>query len=69
VSDWTRLGFFEVDYGSGAPNHIIPFTYADYMAVALLGAPPTPIKGTRIMTQCVEAKHLEEFVDEMKGFF
>ncbi|KAM0929242.1 hypothetical protein ACQ4PT_001739 [Festuca glaucescens] len=69
VSDWTRLGFFEVDYGWGAPSHIIPFTYADYMAVALLGAPPTPTKGTRIMTQCVEAKHLEEFRDEMKGFF
>ncbi|KAM0886636.1 hypothetical protein ACQ4PT_029572 [Festuca glaucescens] len=69
VSDWTRLGFFEVDYGWGAPSHIIPFTYADYMAVAVLGAPPTPAKGTRIMTQCVEEKHLKEFRDEMKGFF
>ncbi|CAN6360614.1 unnamed protein product [Urochloa humidicola] len=69
VSDWTRLGFFEVDYGWGAPNHIIPFTYADYMAVAVLGAPPSPKKGTRIMTQCVEEKHLMDFKDEMKAFF
>ncbi|OEL28641.1 3'-N-debenzoyl-2'-deoxytaxol N-benzoyltransferase [Dichanthelium oligosanthes] len=69
VSDWTRLGFFEVDYGWGAPNHIIPFTYADYMAVAVLGAPPSPKKGTRIMTQCVEKKHLMDFKDEMNGFF
>ncbi|RCV18327.1 hypothetical protein SETIT_3G292000v2 [Setaria italica] len=69
VSDWTRLGFFEVDYGWGAPNHIIPFTYADYMAVAVLGAPPSPKKGTRIMTQCVEEKHLMDFKDQMKTFF
>ncbi|CAM0957254.1 unnamed protein product [Alopecurus aequalis] len=69
VSDWTRLGFFEVDYGWGAPSHIIPFTYPDYMAVAVLGAPPMPTKGTRIMTQCVEDKHLEEFTDEMKCLF
>ncbi|CAL5093976.1 unnamed protein product [Urochloa decumbens] len=69
VSDWTRLGFFEVDFGWGAPNHIIPFTYADYMAVAVLGAPPSPKKGTRIMTQCVEEKHLMDFKDEMKAFF
>ncbi|WVZ96639.1 hypothetical protein U9M48_042251 [Paspalum notatum var. saurae] len=68
VSDWTRLGFFEVDYGWGAPNHIIPFTYADYMAVAVLGAPPAPKKGTRIMTQCVEEKYLMDFKDEMKAF-
>jgi hypothetical protein len=69
VSDWTRLGFFEVDYGWGAPSHIVPFTYADYMAVAVLGALPTPNKGTRIMTQCVEEKHIMDFKDEMKAFF
>uniref|UniRef100_A0ACD5TPH3 Uncharacterized protein n=1 Tax=Avena sativa TaxID=4498 RepID=A0ACD5TPH3_AVESA len=69
VSDWTRLGFFEVDYGWGAPSHIIPFTYADYMAVAVFGAPPMPTKGTRIMTQCVEERHLKEFRDEMKESF
>ena len=69
VSDWTRLGFSEVDYGWGAPDHIVPFTYADYMAVAVLGAPPSPKKGTRIMTQCVEEKHLMDFKGEMKAFF
>jgi hypothetical protein len=69
VSDWTRLGFFEVDYGWGAPSHIVPFTYADYMTVAVLGALPAPKKGTRIMTQCVEDKHIMDFKDEMKAFF
>jgi hypothetical protein len=39
------------------------------MAVAVLGAPPTVNKGTRIMTQCVEEKHLMDFKDEMKAFF
>nr|CAB3462075.1 unnamed protein product [Digitaria exilis] len=68
VSDWTRLGFFEVDYGWGPPNHILPFTYADYMAVAVLGAPPSPKKGTRIMTKCVEEKYIMGFKDEMKAF-
>ncbi|KAF8659492.1 hypothetical protein HU200_058434 [Digitaria exilis] len=69
VSDWTRLGFFEVNYGWGPPNHILPLTYADYMAVAVLGAPPSSKKGTRIMTQCVEEKYLMGFKDEMKAFF
>lgn len=69
VSDWTRLGFLEVDYGWGVPSHVIPFNYADYMAVAVLGAPPAPVKGTRVMTQCVEEKHLKEFRDEMEGSF
>ncbi|KAK3140387.1 hypothetical protein QOZ80_5AG0400220 [Eleusine coracana subsp. coracana] len=69
VSDWSRLGFFEVDFGWGVPIHIIPFTYADYMAVAVLGALPVPKKGTRIMTQCVEEKHIMDFKDEMKAFF
>jgi hypothetical protein len=54
VSDWTRLGFFEVDYGWGAPRHIVPFTYADYMAGALLA----PKKGTRIMTLLTPAARM-----------
>ncbi|PWZ17366.1 Acyl transferase 5 [Zea mays] len=69
VSDWTWLGFFEVDYGWGVPNHILPFASADYMAVAVLGAPPTTKKGAQVMTQCVEKEHLMDFKEEMKAFF
>ncbi|KAJ3694056.1 hypothetical protein LUZ60_009536 [Juncus effusus] len=69
VSDWTRLGFLEVDYGWGTPSHLVPFQYVHFMAVAILAPPPAPKKGTRIMTQCVEEEHLSVFKDEMKAFF
>ncbi|XP_008798875.1 acyl transferase 4-like [Phoenix dactylifera] len=68
VSDWTRLGFLEVDYGWGMPIHVIPFAYQEFMAVAIIGAPPKPKKDARLMTQCVEKEHLEAFQDEMKTF-
>ncbi|KAJ4783597.1 HXXXD-type acyl-transferase family protein [Rhynchospora pubera] len=68
VSDWTRLGFLEVDYGWGSPVHVIPFAYYQFMAVAIIGAPPEPKKGVRIMTQCVEKEHLLAFQQEMKAF-
>ncbi|KAJ8500530.1 hypothetical protein OPV22_011082 [Ensete ventricosum] len=67
VSDWTRLGFLDVDYGWGKPLHVIPFAYFDFMAVGIIGAPPAPKKGTRIMTQCVEEEHMEAFLEEMKS--
>ncbi|KAK8946769.1 3'-N-debenzoyl-2'-deoxytaxol N-benzoyltransferase [Platanthera zijinensis] len=65
VSDWTRLGFLEVDYGWGAPVNVVPFSYYDFMAVAIIGAPPKPKEGARIMTQCVETEHLNSFQNEM----
>lgn len=67
VSDWTRLGFLEVDYGWGLPVHVIPFAYYQFMAVAIIGAPPAPKKGVRLMTQCVEKEHLLPFQQEMKA--
>ncbi|KAG6469530.1 acyl transferase 4-like [Zingiber officinale] len=67
VSDWTRLGFLDVDYGWGKPLHVIPFAYFDFMAVGIIGAPPLPRTGTRIMTQCVEKEQLETFMEDMIG--
>ncbi|KAF3340684.1 10-deacetylbaccatin III 10-O-acetyltransferase-like protein [Carex littledalei] len=67
VSDWTRLGFLEVDYGWGPPVHVTPFAYYTFMSVAIIGAPPAPKKGVRIMTQCVEKEHLLAFQQEMKA--
>ncbi|CAL9082709.1 unnamed protein product [Musa acuminata var. zebrina] len=66
VSDWTRLGFLDVDYGWGKPLHVIPFAYLDIMAVGIIGAPPAPQKGTRVTTQCVEKEHMQAFLEEMK---
>ena len=68
VSDWSRLGFLEVDYGWGKPVHVVPFAYYDFMAVAIFGAPPAPEKGVKVMTQCVQKEHLKEFQEQMKRF-
>ncbi|KAF0923151.1 hypothetical protein E2562_003365 [Oryza meyeriana var. granulata] len=68
VSDWTRLGFLEADYGWGTPSHVIPFSYHPFMAVAVIGAPPAPKLGARVMTMCVEEAHLPEFRDQMNAF-
>lgn len=65
VSDWTRLGFLEADYGWGTPTHVVPFSYAPFMAVAIIGAPPKPKPGARIMTMCVQEQHLSEFQEQM----
>ncbi|XP_020586867.1 LOW QUALITY PROTEIN: acyl transferase 5-like [Phalaenopsis equestris] len=68
VSDWTRLGFREVDYGWGKPVNVIPFAYDDFMAMAVIGTLPVPKQGARIMTQCVEKEHFEKFQHEMGKF-
>jgi hypothetical protein len=68
VSDWTRLGFLEADYGWGPPTHVVPFSYHPFMAVAVIGAPPAPKAGARVMTMCVEETHLPEFQDQMNAF-
>ncbi|CAL9064757.1 unnamed protein product [Musa banksii] len=68
VTDWTRLGLLDVDYDWGKRLHVIPFTYLDIMAIGIIGAPPAPQKGTRVMTHCVEKEHMQAFLEEMKGF-
>ncbi|CAM0150255.1 unnamed protein product [Urochloa decumbens] len=68
VSDWTRLGFLEADYGWGTPAHVVPFSYHPFMAVAVIGAPPVPKQGARVMTMCVTEEHLPEFQDQMNAF-
>uniref|UniRef100_A0A0A9EXA1 Uncharacterized protein n=1 Tax=Arundo donax TaxID=35708 RepID=A0A0A9EXA1_ARUDO len=68
VSDWTRLGFLEADYGWGTPAHVVPFSYHPFMAVAVIGAPPKPKAGARVMTMCVEERPLPEFQDQMNAF-
>ncbi|RCV15410.1 hypothetical protein SETIT_3G054100v2 [Setaria italica] len=68
VSDWTRLGFLEADYGWGTPAHVLPFSYHPFMAVAVIGAPPAPKPGARVMTMCVTEKHLPEFREQMNAF-
>ncbi|ONK63049.1 uncharacterized protein A4U43_C07F10880 [Asparagus officinalis] len=61
VSEWSRLGFKEIDYGWGTPIQVVPLTYSDLIPVCILGSPPAPMKGARFIAQCVEEEHLEEF--------
>ncbi|WOL14020.1 3'-N-debenzoyl-2'-deoxytaxol N-benzoyltransferase-like [Canna indica] len=65
VSDWTRLGFAEVDYGWGNPVHVVPLSNCDYIATCILVKPSAPKLGARLMTQCVRKEDLMAFHDRM----
>jgi Transferase family len=61
VSDWTRLGFAEVDYGWGPPAHVVPLTNLDYIATCILVKPWVHKPGARLITQCVTAESVTGF--------
>ncbi|WOL09024.1 hypothetical protein Cni_G17777 [Canna indica] len=61
VSDWTKLGFVEVDYGWGAPVYCGPFTNNDYIASCILLKSPAPLEGARLIARCVAKEHIDEF--------
>ncbi|CAL9059834.1 unnamed protein product [Musa banksii] len=65
VSDWTRLGFAEIDYGWGSPVHVVPLTNADYIATCILVKPSVPRPGARLMTQCVTKDQVAAFQEAM----
>jgi hypothetical protein len=61
VSDWTRLGFAEVDYGWGPPAHVVPLTNLDYIATCILVKPWAHKPGARLITQCVTPDRVDAF--------
>ncbi|CAL5048483.1 unnamed protein product [Urochloa decumbens] len=61
VSDWSRLGFAEVDYGWGCPVHVVPLTNLDYIATCILVRPSAHKPGARLITQCVAADAVDDF--------
>ncbi|KAF7109786.1 hypothetical protein CFC21_109990 [Triticum aestivum] len=65
VSDWSRLGFAEVDYGWGAPVHVVPLTNLDYIATCILVCPSAHKPGARLITQCVAADGVDAFHRDM----
>ncbi|BAF16718.1 acyl transferase 7 [Oryza sativa Japonica Group] len=65
VSDWTRLGFAEVDYGWGPPGHVVPLTNLDYIATCILVKPWAHKPGARLITQCVTPDRVTAFHDAM----
>jgi hypothetical protein len=65
VSDWTRLGFAEVDYGWGPPAHVVPLTNLDCIATCILVKPWAHKPGARLITQCVTPDRVPAFHDAM----
>ncbi|CAL4978224.1 unnamed protein product [Urochloa decumbens] len=65
VSDWTRLGFAEVDYGWGPPAHVVPVTNLDYIATCILVKPWAHKPGARLITQCVTPDRVAAFHEGM----
>jgi hypothetical protein len=61
VSDWSRLGFEQVDYGWGCPVHVVPLTNLDYIATCILVRPSAHKPGARLITQCVAADDVDHF--------
>uniref|UniRef100_A0A0D9V2W9 Uncharacterized protein n=1 Tax=Leersia perrieri TaxID=77586 RepID=A0A0D9V2W9_9ORYZ len=69
VSDWSRVGFNEVDYGFGEPGYV--FTLNDdvnIVASVIYLRPPAPKRGIRLMLRCVEEPHAAVFADELAKF-
>lgn len=66
VSDWSKIGFVDVDYGFGKPMLCSPLVNNDFIAsVVVLKAPP-PQVGTRLLASCVTKEHSMEFLRGMK---
>lgn len=66
VSDWSKLGFSEVDYGFGPPIFAGPLVNNDFIASVVFLKAPLPLDGTRMLASCVTKEHSEEFARGMK---
>ncbi|XP_008778036.3 myricetin 3-O-glucosyl 1,2-rhamnoside 6'-O-caffeoyltransferase AT2-like [Phoenix dactylifera] len=64
-SDWSRVGFYEVDYGWGQPIHVGPLDDNSFIASCILLNPPAPKQGVRLITRCVVEEQLGAFQDQM----
>lgn len=65
ISEWGRLGFNQIDYGWGDPVHVVPIQGSAIIPVCIVGLLPSPKKGIRLMTWCVEEAHQQPFLDLM----
>ncbi|RLM68896.1 hypothetical protein C2845_PM17G05370 [Panicum miliaceum] len=69
VSDWSRVGFDEVDYGFGEPGYVFSLNdHVNIVATAIYFKPPVPKRGIRLMLRCVEEPHAAAFADELAKF-
>ncbi|XP_068663117.1 acyl transferase 5-like [Aristolochia californica] len=61
VTEWARLGFGAIDYGWGLPAYVMPIQYTNVVPGCVVASPPTPQKGVRLITWCVQEEHLPAF--------
>ncbi|KAJ3691934.1 hypothetical protein LUZ60_012284 [Juncus effusus] len=67
VSDWSKLGFVDVDYGFGKPMFLGPLVNNDFIASVVILKSPAPFDGTRMLASCLTKEHSEEFLKGMKA--
>ncbi|XP_072960769.1 acyl transferase 9-like [Typha angustifolia] len=67
VSDWSKLGFAEVDYGWGPPMVAGPLVNNDFIASVVILKAPAPLEGLRMLASCVTKDHSKDFVRQMKN--
>nr|CAB3470766.1 unnamed protein product [Digitaria exilis] len=66
VSDWSKLGFSDVDYGYGTPMSAGPLVNCDLIASVIVMRAPAPLDGTRLLASCVTKEHADEFARMMR---
>ncbi|CAL5042103.1 unnamed protein product [Urochloa decumbens] len=66
VSDWSKLGFNDVDYGYGAPVSAGPLVNCDLIASVIVMRAPAPLAGTRLLASCVTREHADDFARRMR---
>lgn len=66
VSDWSKVGLNEVDFGWGQPKYVFPFNSEfNIVAWGVYLKPPLPKTGIRLMLRCVNEEHSAVFSDEL----
>ncbi|KAI4971778.1 acyl transferase 10-like [Hordeum vulgare subsp. vulgare] len=66
VSDWSKLGFSDVDYGYGTPTTAGPLVNCDLIASVIVLKAPAPLTGTRLLASCVTKEHADDFAGLMR---
>ncbi|OEL30472.1 Methanol O-anthraniloyltransferase [Dichanthelium oligosanthes] len=66
VSDWSKLGFCDVDYGYGTPMSAGPLVNCDLISSVIVMRAPAPLVGTRLLASCVTKEHADDFARRMR---
>ncbi|KAJ4797537.1 HXXXD-type acyl-transferase family protein [Rhynchospora pubera] len=66
VSDWSKVGLNEVDFGWGQPRYVFPLNDdLDIIASGIYLKPPVPKTGIRLILRCVKEEHSAVFREEL----